>query len=70
MTIGGKLSEDMGSIIRRPMYFQGMTRKEATNNMPTDGNFNLKGNNINEQWRHWNEASKEYLAQEEGTTGY
>eukprot|EP00972_Heterocapsa_arctica_P089736 13236249-Heterocapsa_arctica.AAC.1 len=59
----------MGSIIKRPMYFQGMTRKEAKHNMPTDGTFNLKGKNINKQWRHWNEASEENLAQKEGKTG-
>eukprot|EP00972_Heterocapsa_arctica_P091533 13501897-Heterocapsa_arctica.AAC.1 len=69
MTIGGKLSEDMGSRIKRPIDFQGMTRKEAKNHMPTDGNFNLKGKNLNNQWRHWNEASEEYLAQKEGKTG-
>eukprot|EP00972_Heterocapsa_arctica_P104697 15430310-Heterocapsa_arctica.AAC.1 len=59
----------MGSRIKRPMDFQGMTRKEANNNMPTDGNFKLKGKNIKEKWRHWNEASEEYLAQKEGKTG-
>eukprot|EP00972_Heterocapsa_arctica_P024268 3578059-Heterocapsa_arctica.AAC.1 len=69
MTIRGKRSEDMGSRIKRPMAFQGMTRKEAKHNMPTDGNFKLKGKDINEKWRHWNEASEEYLAQEEGKTG-
>eukprot|EP00972_Heterocapsa_arctica_P080584 11875879-Heterocapsa_arctica.AAC.1 len=62
MTIGGKLNEDMGSRIKRPMDFQGMTRKEAKNNMPTDGNYKLKGKDINEKWRLWNEASEEYLA--------
>eukprot|EP00972_Heterocapsa_arctica_P037691 5547010-Heterocapsa_arctica.AAC.1 len=59
----------MGSRIKRPMDFQSMTRKEAKNNMPTDGSFKLKGGNINEKWRHWNEASEEYLAQKEGQTG-
>eukprot|EP00972_Heterocapsa_arctica_P008118 1187280-Heterocapsa_arctica.AAC.1 len=69
MTIGGKLSEDMGSIIKRPMHFQGITRKEAKNNMPTDGKFKFKGKDIDEKWRLWNEASEEYLAQKEGKTG-
>eukprot|EP00972_Heterocapsa_arctica_P094600 13950408-Heterocapsa_arctica.AAC.1 len=49
MTIGGLLSEDMGSRIRRPMDFQGMTRKEAKNNKPTDGKFTLTGRNIDEK---------------------
>eukprot|EP00972_Heterocapsa_arctica_P070731 10448389-Heterocapsa_arctica.AAC.1 len=30
LKIGGKLSEDMGVIIRRPSAFQGITKKEAT----------------------------------------
>eukprot|EP00972_Heterocapsa_arctica_P004295 638977-Heterocapsa_arctica.AAC.1 len=66
MSIGGKLSEDMGSIIKIPMDFQGITRKEAKNNMPTDGKFELTGKDINETWRKWNEASEQYLAQKEG----
>eukprot|EP00972_Heterocapsa_arctica_P094895 13993949-Heterocapsa_arctica.AAC.1 len=59
----------MGSRIKRPMDFQGITRKEAKNNMPTDGKFKLKGKDIHEKWRLWNEASEEYLAQKEGKTG-
>eukprot|EP00972_Heterocapsa_arctica_P049802 7327481-Heterocapsa_arctica.AAC.1 len=59
----------MGSRIKRPMDFQGMTRKEAKLNMPTDGTFTLTGENINQQWTHWNESSEEYLAQKEGQTG-
>eukprot|EP00972_Heterocapsa_arctica_P081969 12080866-Heterocapsa_arctica.AAC.1 len=66
MTIGGHLSEDMGSRIRRPMDFKGMTRKEVKNNKPTDGTFTLTGRNIDEKWKLWNEASEEYLAQKEG----
>eukprot|EP00972_Heterocapsa_arctica_P000848 118551-Heterocapsa_arctica.AAC.1 len=59
----------MGSRIKRPMDFQGMTRKEAKHNMPTDGIFTLKGNNINQKWKHWNESSEEYVAHNEGKTG-
>eukprot|EP00972_Heterocapsa_arctica_P024817 3660093-Heterocapsa_arctica.AAC.1 len=51
------------------MDFQGITRKEAKNNMPTDGKFKLKGKDIDEKWRLWNEASEEYLGQKEGKTG-
>eukprot|EP00972_Heterocapsa_arctica_P113603 16437972-Heterocapsa_arctica.AAC.1 len=50
------------------MDFQGMTRKEAKNNMPTDGIFKLEGKRIDETWRMWNEASDNYLAQKEGNT--
>eukprot|EP00972_Heterocapsa_arctica_P028180 4145630-Heterocapsa_arctica.AAC.1 len=59
----------MGSRIKRPMDFQGITRKEAKQNMPTDGTFTLEGGNLNQKWKHWNEASEEYLAQKEGKTG-
>eukprot|EP00972_Heterocapsa_arctica_P015917 2347825-Heterocapsa_arctica.AAC.1 len=37
--------------------------------MPTDGSFILKNNNLNQKWKHWNEASEEYLVQKEGKTG-
>eukprot|EP00972_Heterocapsa_arctica_P076435 11274648-Heterocapsa_arctica.AAC.1 len=59
----------MGSRIKRPVDFQGLTRKEAKNEMPTDGTFILKGSNLNQQWKHWNESSEEYLAQKEGKSG-
>eukprot|EP00972_Heterocapsa_arctica_P100082 14758988-Heterocapsa_arctica.AAC.1 len=69
MNVGGKLSEDMGSRIKRPLDFQGITRKEANNKMPTDGTFTLEGAKLNQQLKHWNEASEEHLAQKEGKTG-
>eukprot|EP00972_Heterocapsa_arctica_P098716 14567115-Heterocapsa_arctica.AAC.1 len=59
----------MGSRIKRPVDFQGIIRKEANNNMPTDGSFTLEGANLNQKWKHCNEASEEYLAQKEGKTG-
>ncbi len=42
---------------------------ETTHEMPTDGTFTMKGNNLNQIWKHWNESSEEYLAQKEGKTG-
>eukprot|EP00972_Heterocapsa_arctica_P066600 9828116-Heterocapsa_arctica.AAC.1 len=48
------------------MDFQRITRKEAKHNMPTDATFTLEGANLNQKWKHWNEASEEYLAQEQG----
>eukprot|EP00972_Heterocapsa_arctica_P082027 12089960-Heterocapsa_arctica.AAC.1 len=62
LNVGGKLNEDMGSRIKRPVDFQGINRKGATNDMPTDGTFIMKGNNLNQQWQHWNESSEEYLS--------
>eukprot|EP00972_Heterocapsa_arctica_P051332 7550819-Heterocapsa_arctica.AAC.1 len=59
----------MGSRVKRPVDFQGITRKEAKHTMPTDGTFTLEGTSLNQQWKHWNEASEEYLAQKEGNTG-
>eukprot|EP00972_Heterocapsa_arctica_P047889 7063050-Heterocapsa_arctica.AAC.1 len=59
----------MGSRIKRHVDFQGTTRKDAKHEMPTDGTFTLKGNNINQKWKHWNESSEEYLAQKEGKSG-
>eukprot|EP00972_Heterocapsa_arctica_P068767 10162218-Heterocapsa_arctica.AAC.1 len=45
----GKLSEDMGSRIKRPVDFQGTTGKEAKSENPTEGTFTMKGNNLNQQ---------------------
>eukprot|EP00972_Heterocapsa_arctica_P060913 8984136-Heterocapsa_arctica.AAC.1 len=59
----------MGSRIKRPVDFQGITRQEANNEMPTDGTFITKGNNLNQKWKYWNESSEEYLAQKENKTG-
>eukprot|EP00972_Heterocapsa_arctica_P064252 9482928-Heterocapsa_arctica.AAC.1 len=59
----------MGSRIKRPVDFQGIARKEAKHEMPTDGTFTMKGASLNQKWKHWNEASEEYLAQKEGKTG-
>eukprot|EP00972_Heterocapsa_arctica_P061780 9109597-Heterocapsa_arctica.AAC.1 len=59
----------MGSRIKRPVDFQRITRKEANNEMPTDGTFIMKGSNLKQQWKYWNESSEGYLAQKEGKTG-
>eukprot|EP00972_Heterocapsa_arctica_P086205 12707578-Heterocapsa_arctica.AAC.1 len=59
----------MGSRINLPVDFQGITRKEAILNNPTEGNFEIKGKNLNQKWKHWNEASEQLLAQAEGKTG-
>eukprot|EP00972_Heterocapsa_arctica_P091660 13519183-Heterocapsa_arctica.AAC.1 len=59
----------MGSTIKRPVDFQGMTRKEARTSSPTAGTFNVNGNCLNQKWKHWHESSEEYLAQKEGKTG-
>eukprot|EP00972_Heterocapsa_arctica_P115676 16449121-Heterocapsa_arctica.AAC.1 len=69
LNVGGKLSEDMGSRIKRPVDFQGIIGKDANNEMPTDGTFRMKGNNLNQTWKYWNESSEEYVAQKEGNTG-
>eukprot|EP00972_Heterocapsa_arctica_P001110 155348-Heterocapsa_arctica.AAC.1 len=46
-----------------------LTSKESLekrqNEMPTDGTFIMKGNNLNQTWKHCNESSEEYLAQKE-----
>eukprot|EP00972_Heterocapsa_arctica_P038684 5700606-Heterocapsa_arctica.AAC.1 len=59
----------MGSRIKLHVDFQGITRKEANHTLPIDGSFTLEGTNLNQKWKHWNEASEEYLAQKEGKTG-
>eukprot|EP00972_Heterocapsa_arctica_P092912 13704071-Heterocapsa_arctica.AAC.1 len=68
LNVGGKLSGDMGSRIKRPVDFQSITREEARTSSPTEGTFSMKGNCLNQQWKHWNESSEEYLAQKEGKT--
>jgi hypothetical protein len=56
----------MGHRIKRPMDFQGITRKEARTTDPTQGNFTMEGNCLNSKWQHWNEMAEGYLAEKEG----
>eukprot|EP00972_Heterocapsa_arctica_P018001 2661007-Heterocapsa_arctica.AAC.1 len=49
----------MGSRIKRPVDFQGITRKEARTSSPTEGTFSMEGNYLNQKWKHWNESSEE-----------
>eukprot|EP00972_Heterocapsa_arctica_P069801 10312125-Heterocapsa_arctica.AAC.1 len=58
----------MGCRIKRPVDFQGITRKEARTSSPTEGTYSMKGTCLNQKWKHWNESSEEYLAQKEGKT--
>eukprot|EP00972_Heterocapsa_arctica_P094901 13994376-Heterocapsa_arctica.AAC.1 len=48
LKIGGKLNDDMGMRLRRPIAFQGMIRKEAKENH-------------DEAWKQWNEPSENFL---------
>eukprot|EP00972_Heterocapsa_arctica_P078663 11600421-Heterocapsa_arctica.AAC.1 len=61
LRIGGKLTDDMGMKIRRPLSFQGMTRKEAKEHEVLEGDFVMKNKNSEEQWNHGNESSEQYL---------
>eukprot|EP00972_Heterocapsa_arctica_P011699 1713457-Heterocapsa_arctica.AAC.1 len=49
LNIGGRLSEGMGKLIRRPMEFQDYTRKEATNIHINQGYSKTKGSDLNEK---------------------
>eukprot|EP00972_Heterocapsa_arctica_P038797 5717763-Heterocapsa_arctica.AAC.1 len=46
LKIGGKLSEDMGVIIRRPSAFQGITKTEANKGNIPVGDFKTKEGTI------------------------
>eukprot|EP00972_Heterocapsa_arctica_P096847 14288334-Heterocapsa_arctica.AAC.1 len=59
------MSEDMGQRIKRPMASQGITRKEARTKEVIEGDCVMKGESLDEQWRHWNEASEAYLGKVE-----
>eukprot|EP00972_Heterocapsa_arctica_P090957 13419869-Heterocapsa_arctica.AAC.1 len=54
LNIGGKLSEDMGSRIKRPVYSQGITRTKARVNSPIGGTYVMQGKRLNHKWKHWN----------------
>eukprot|EP00972_Heterocapsa_arctica_P111157 16365540-Heterocapsa_arctica.AAC.1 len=68
LNLGGNLNDDIGSKIKRPVDFQGTTRKDARLNNPTEGDFEMKGKSRNQKWKHWTEASEEFLAQAESKT--
>eukprot|EP00972_Heterocapsa_arctica_P011040 1617691-Heterocapsa_arctica.AAC.1 len=60
LRVGGTLSEDMGQRIRRPMAFQGLTKKEArTGNIP----------GVDENWIRWNQESETYFSHQEDKRG-
>eukprot|EP00972_Heterocapsa_arctica_P032573 4798226-Heterocapsa_arctica.AAC.1 len=42
LKVGGKLSEDMGQMIRRPSVVQGITKKEAKKGIVPEGEFTTK----------------------------
>eukprot|EP00972_Heterocapsa_arctica_P049469 7281431-Heterocapsa_arctica.AAC.1 len=52
LQIGGKFSEGMGMRIRRPMAFQGMTRKEAKVHGVLEGDCIMRCETIDEHWKH------------------
>eukprot|EP00972_Heterocapsa_arctica_P087047 12830923-Heterocapsa_arctica.AAC.1 len=65
LSIGANLSKYMGQIIKRPMAFQGLTRKEArTRDVPEDG-FTKKKGTLGEDWKRWNESSENHIGQVE-----
>eukprot|EP00972_Heterocapsa_arctica_P066083 9749366-Heterocapsa_arctica.AAC.1 len=69
LKIGGELREDMGMIIRRPMAFQGMTRKETKVYKVLEGDFVMRGEDLDEQWRRWNEPSENTIGNVVNKTG-
>eukprot|EP00972_Heterocapsa_arctica_P000783 110734-Heterocapsa_arctica.AAC.1 len=58
LKIGGKLGEDMGLRIGRPIAFQGMTRKEAKVHGVLENDFVKES--LDEQWKHWSESSESF----------
>eukprot|EP00972_Heterocapsa_arctica_P083812 12350722-Heterocapsa_arctica.AAC.1 len=61
LTIGGKLSEDLGVSIRRPSAFLGITKKEAKKGSISEGDFKTKEGTIYEHWIRWNREAETYL---------
>eukprot|EP00972_Heterocapsa_arctica_P098625 14555392-Heterocapsa_arctica.AAC.1 len=67
--IGGKLSEDMGDIIKRPSAFQGIAKKEAKKGNIPEGEFRTKEGTIDENWIRWNQEAETYLCHQEDKRG-
>eukprot|EP00972_Heterocapsa_arctica_P042693 6294511-Heterocapsa_arctica.AAC.1 len=59
----------MEQIIRRPMAFQGLTRKEARNVEVPEGDFVQKEGSLDEQLKRWSDSSENYLGQVEYKLG-
>eukprot|EP00972_Heterocapsa_arctica_P019507 2879425-Heterocapsa_arctica.AAC.1 len=59
----------MGSRIKRPVDFQGITRKEARLQKNKEGDVVMKGKGLNQRWRQWNESSEQLLAQSDNNKG-
>ena len=69
LKIGGKLSEDLGSRIRRPTEFKGETKKEIKKWDIPEGDFETQNGTIEQNWKRWNEHAENYLCEQEEVTG-
>eukprot|EP00972_Heterocapsa_arctica_P041488 6117022-Heterocapsa_arctica.AAC.1 len=69
LTIGGKLSEDLGIRIRRPSAFLGITKTEAKKGSIPEGDFKLTEGTMDENWIRWNQEAETYLCHQEDKRG-
>eukprot|EP00972_Heterocapsa_arctica_P088327 13025877-Heterocapsa_arctica.AAC.1 len=58
LKIGGRLSEDLGSRIRRAKDFEGMTKKDVKKSVIPEGEFQTKEGTLDENWIRWNKESE------------
>eukprot|EP00972_Heterocapsa_arctica_P113683 16438496-Heterocapsa_arctica.AAC.1 len=66
---GGKLSEYLGVIIRRPSACVGITNKEAKKSIIPEGDFITKDGTIFKQKIRWNQEADAYLCHQEDKRG-
>eukprot|EP00972_Heterocapsa_arctica_P088172 13000773-Heterocapsa_arctica.AAC.1 len=62
LKVGGSLSQDMGQRIKRPMAFQGLTRKEARTKDPPAGDCRTIEDTLYEARSRWNREPENYRA--------
>eukprot|EP00972_Heterocapsa_arctica_P016895 2494282-Heterocapsa_arctica.AAC.1 len=59
----------MGQRIKRPMAFQGLTKKEARTRNTPEGDFKTKEGTLDEDWIRWNQEGETYLSHQEDKRG-
>eukprot|EP00972_Heterocapsa_arctica_P003839 571764-Heterocapsa_arctica.AAC.1 len=59
----------MGQRIKRPMAFQGLTRKEARTRDTPEGDFRIIEGTLDEDWARWNSEAETYLSHQEDNRG-
>ena len=66
MTIKRKIKGDLGTRLRRPRAFEGVTKADIKDYTPEKGERIDIGGTLDQQWRQWNDHAERHLMSKEG----